>query len=91
MRYWRLGIQQKKFSMDFPKIQNGQYAVLKVNMEPGTVLGLGPHLDLDRGRWNIFDSFSAARDYARAQAAKQPFVECGIYNASEQQVQAVRG
>ena len=76
--------------MDFPKLQNGQYAVLKAQSRPGIFLGLGPQLDLAGGRWKIFNSLIAAHRYATTAVATQPAVECGIYDALEHHVHTVR-
>jgi len=76
--------------MDFPKLQEGQYAVMKATICPGVFLGLGPHLDLDQGRWSVFDNLAAAHCYAITQVAAQPSVECGIYDARQFQVHSVR-
>ena len=76
--------------MDFPKLHNGQYAVLRANLSPALFLGLGPELDLGSGRWSVFDSLVAALDYAAAAVRAQPSVECGIYDARELHLQTLR-
>ena len=76
--------------MDFPKLNSGQYAVLKAKFRQSLFLGLGPHLDLGSGRWRVFDTFAAANEYATAEMAAQPTVECGIYDAREQHVRTLR-
>ena len=76
--------------MDFPKLQQGQFAVLKAKTQPAVFLGLGPVLDLDHGRWRVFSNFAAARRYAVAQVAAQPSLECGIYDARTQEIYQVR-
>jgi hypothetical protein len=76
--------------MNFPKLQKGQYAVLKAKVCPGNFLGLGPHVDLSHGRWRVFKNLAAAHQYATTQVAAQPSVECGIYDARSLHVQSVR-
>jgi hypothetical protein len=76
--------------MNFPKIQKGQYAVFKANVEPASFLGLGPQLDIEHSRWRIFNTLAAAHKYASAQVAAHPCVECGIYDARESHVHSVR-
>ncbi len=86
----RLEKNNPLFVMDFPKLQDGQYAVLKAKVLPGLFLGLGRQLDLAGGRWKIFNSLIAAHCYATDAVATQPSVECGIYNALEQHIHTVR-
>ena len=76
--------------MDFPKLQDGQYAVLKAKILPGLFLGLGPQVDLAASRWKIFNSLIAAHRYASDAVAAQPSVECGIYDALEHHIHTVR-
>jgi len=76
--------------MDFPKLHNGQYAVLKAKITPAVFLGLGPQLDLRSRRWRVFDDWAAAHQYASAAVSAQPSVECGIYDARELQLQTLR-
>jgi hypothetical protein len=76
--------------MDFPKLHNGQYAVLKATLSPALFLGLGPEVDIGGARWSVFDSLIAARDYATAAVNAQPSLECGIYDACEFHLQTLR-
>jgi len=91
---FRIGIRiittYSKKIMNFPKLQKGQYAVLKAKTCPGNFLGLGPHVDLSHGRWRVFQNLDAAHRYATTQVAAQPSVECGIYNAQSLHVRSVR-
>lgn len=76
--------------MNFPKLQRGQYAVLKATTRPALFLGLGPHIDMASGSWKIFNTLAAAHDYALTEVTTQTSVECGIYDARECHVHTVR-
>jgi len=76
--------------MYFPKLQNGQYAVVKLKISPRGLPGRQGKDDLSRGLWRVFDSLAAARNYAEAAVAARPTLECNIYNARQHLVQSVR-
>jgi len=76
--------------MYFPKLENGQYAVVKLKISPGRLPGRHEKEALSRGLWRVFDSLAAARNYAHAAVASRPSVECDIYNARQHLVQSVR-
>jgi hypothetical protein len=78
--------------MDFPKLQTGQHAVITAEVSTGIVLRLdGQRRQGNDGEaWRVFDSLSAAREFAVAEVAKNPAVEFGIYDEKQQSVQVVR-
>jgi len=76
--------------MYFPKLQNGQYAVVRLKTSPGRLPGRHEKEDLSKGLWRVFDSLSAASNYAHAAVAARPSIECDIYNARQHLVQSVR-
>jgi len=54
-----------------------------LEVQPGIVLRLDGkwwRKDGDIGAWRVFDSLSAAVEFAIAEVAKNPSVEFGIYN-----------
>ena len=76
--------------MYFPKLQNGQYAVVKLKIRLGCLPASDEKENLSRGLWRVFDSLASARNYAEAAVAARPWIECNIYNARQHLVQGVR-
>ena len=78
--------------MKFPKLQPGQHAVITCEVATGIVLRLDGRRILGNGEeaWRVFDSLSAAREFAVAEVARNPAVEFGIYDEQQKSVQVVR-
>ena len=79
--------------MDFPNLQSGQHAVAAAEVQTGIVLRLDGkrwRKDEDIAAWRVFDSLSAAVEFAIAEVAKNPSVEFGIYDERQQPIQVIR-
>jgi hypothetical protein len=78
--------------MDFPKLQTGQYAVIAAEVDTGIILQLDRQRRLGNNgaAWQVFDSLAAAREFANAEAAKNPSVEFGIYDEHQKPIQIFR-
>jgi hypothetical protein len=79
-------------SIDFPKLQAGQHAVITAEVSTGIILRLDGQRRLGNGgaAWRVFGSLAAAREFAFAEVGKNPAVEVGIYDEQQQPVQVVR-
>ncbi len=77
--------------MEFPRLSDGQYAVLGVEVCTGIVLRLDRQRHLGSGEvWRVFESLEAARDFADAEVAAHPTIECSIHDATQQSVVTVK-
>lgn len=78
--------------MDFPKLQNGQHAVITAEIHTGIILRLDGKRRQGKGEeaWRVFDSLAAAREFVVAEVAKNPSIQFGIYDAKRQPVQFIR-
>jgi hypothetical protein len=82
------------YALDFPELHYGQFAICSMEISDGLVLATD-HLSFqdseDGGtRWQVLDSFEAARQQAIEDVTANPFVQCVIYDADGRQVHVVR-
>ena len=77
--------------MDFPNLQDDQHAVLTVEVSTGIVLRHDRQWFIGSGEtWRVFESLTAAREFAIAEVAAHPTFECAIFKGQDQQIQTVR-
>ena len=78
--------------MDFPKLRDGQHAVLAAEVQTGILLDVNGkrwRKDEPVERWRLFDSFAAAREFAVAEVARNPAVEFCIYDRKDHLVEKI--
>jgi hypothetical protein len=77
--------------MDFPRLQNGQHAVVRAEASTGIVLRHDRQWHTGSGEiWQVFESLPAAREFAAAEVSAHPTVECSIYDFEQRHVETVR-
>jgi len=77
-------------SIDFPEIEEGQYAVLFVELDTGIVLNVNFKRATGQDeRWTIFNSFKEAEDFSWHISTENPKVECSIYDFSKKYIETI--
>jgi hypothetical protein len=77
--------------MDFPKVKAGRYAVVRAEVSTGIVLRDDTKRYTGTGEiWQVFESLSAAHEFAAAEIAAHTTVECDIYDSERRHIATVR-
>jgi hypothetical protein len=78
--------------MDFPKLQADQHAVITAEVSTGIVLQLNGQRRLadSAEAWRVFNSLTAAREFAVAEVGNNPEIEFVICDREQTPIQVVR-
>ena len=75
-----------------PKLKPEQHAVISVERKTGIILSLdGKRWQKGDGPepWRVFDSLTAAREFATTESVKNPLVEFGIYDFQQKHIENI--